>query len=71
MEDLGHADKVIAGKNQTVIIKDNQITGEIENRISELKEQQSNTEIVSDREFINERIASLSGAIGAIYVGGN
>jgi len=26
---------------------------------------------VSDREFINERIASLSGSIGAIYVGGN
>ena len=71
MDDLGHADKVIAGKNQTVIIKSNQLTGEIENRIKELKEQQENTEIVSDREFINERIASLSGSIGAIYVGGN
>ncbi|MDA9247065.1 chaperonin GroEL [Flavobacteriaceae bacterium] len=71
MDDLGHADKVIAGKNQTVIIKNNQLTGEIENRIKELKEQQQNTEIVSDREFINERIASLSGSIGAIYVGGN
>ena len=71
MDDLGHADKVIAGKNQTVIIKSNQLTGEIENRIKELKEQQQNTEIVSDREFINERIASLSGSIGAIYVGGN
>jgi len=33
--------------------------------------QQDNTDIVSDREFINERIASLSGSIGAIYVGGN
>ena len=71
MDDLGHADKVIAGKNQTVIIKNNQLTGEIEKRIKELKEQQQNTEIVSDREFINERIASLSGSIGAIYVGGN
>ena len=71
MDDLGHADKVIAGKNQTVIIKNNQLTEDIENRIKELKEQQENTEIVSDREFINERIASLSGSIGAIYVGGN
>ena len=71
MDDLGHADKVIAGKNQTVIIKSNQLTEDIENRIKELKEQQENTEIVSDREFINERIASLSGSIGAIYVGGN
>ena len=71
MEDLGHADKIISGKSQTVIIKNNQMTEEIEKRISDLKEQQENTEIVSDREFINERIASLSGSIGAIYVGGN
>jgi chaperonin GroEL len=71
MNDLGHADKIISGKSQTVIIKNNQMTEEIENRISDLKEQQENTEIVSDREFINERIASLSGSIGAIYVGGN
>jgi chaperonin GroEL len=71
MDDLGHADKVIAGKTQTVIIKSNQMTEAIETRIEELKEQQSNTDIVSDREFINERIASLSGSIGAIYVGGN
>ena len=71
MEDLGHADKIISGKSQTVIIKNNQMTEEIENRILDLKEQQENTEIVSDREFINERIASLSGSIGAIYVGGN
>ena len=71
MSDLGHADKIISGKSQTVIIKNNQMTEEIKNRISDLKEQQENTEIVSDREFINERIASLSGSIGAIYVGGN
>jgi chaperonin GroEL len=71
MNDLGHADKIISGKSQTVIIKNNQMTEEIEKRISDLKEQQENTEIVSDREFINERIASLSGSIGAIYVGGN
>ena len=71
MEDLGHADKIISGKSQTVIIKNNQMTEEIENRILDLKEQQENTEIVSDREFINERIASLSGSIGAIFVGGN
>ena len=71
MQDLGHADKIISGKSQTVIIKNNQITEEIEKRISDLKEQQENTELVADKEFINERIASLSGSIGAIYVGGN
>merc|ERR1712127_171178 len=71
LSDLGHADKVISGKSQTVVIKDSQMTEDIKKRIEDLKEQQSNTEIVSDREFINERIASLSGSIGAIYVGGN
>ena len=71
MNDLGHADKIIAGKNQTVIIKSDQMTSEIEKRIAELRVQQENTDIVSDSEFINERIASLSGSIGAIYVGGN
>ena len=70
-EDLGHADKIISGTTQTVIIKNNQMTEEIKTRISDLKEQQANTDIVSDREFINERIASLSGAIGSIFVGAN
>jgi len=71
LDDLGHAEKIICGKSQTVIIKDNQMTPEVINRIEELKEQQANTEIVSDREFINERIASLSGSIGSVFVGGN
>ena len=70
-EDLGHADKIISGTTQTVIIKNNQMTEEIKTRISDLKEQQANTDIVSDREFINERIASLSGSIGSVFVGAN
>ena len=70
-EDLGHADKIIAGTTQTVIIKNNQMTEEINTRISDLKEQQSNSDIASDRDFINERIASLSGSIGSVFVGAN
>ena len=70
-EDLGHADKIISGTTQTVIIKNNQMTEEINTRISDLKEQQANTDIVSDRDFINERIASLSGSIGSVFVGAN
>ena len=71
VQDLGHADKIIVGKESSVIIKHNQVTEEITNRIEELKEQQSNTSNENDKKFINERIASLSGAIGCIYVGGN
>ena len=40
-------------------------------RISELREQQENTVDPVERKFIDERIASLAGAIGCIYVGGN
>ena len=69
--DLGHADKIIVGKDSSVIIKHDQLTDEIKQRIKELKEQQQNTKHNEEKKFINERIASLSGAIGCIYVGGN
>ena len=69
--DLGHVDKIIVGKQSSVIIKHNQLTKEIQQRISELKEQQQNTSNLSERKFIDERVANLSGAIGCIYVGGD
>jgi chaperonin GroEL len=71
IEDLGHADKIICGKSQTVVVKGKEVTPEISTRIEELKEQQRNTTVTADREFINERIASLSGSIGSIFVGAN
>ena len=40
MEDLGYADKIIVGKDSTIIIKDNQVTDEITKRVEELREQQ-------------------------------
>jgi len=69
--DLGYADKIIVGKNSSVIIKHAALTQEIDNRIQELKEYQSNCTGPAEIEFINQRIASLAGAIGCIYVGGN
>lgn len=71
VKDLGHADKIISGLESTIILKENNITDELTKRIEDLKVQQENTKIKDDREFINERIASLAGAIGCIYVGGN
>ena len=70
-QNLGTADKIIVGKDSSVIIKHNQMTDEIEERIKELKVQQDNTTHPEEKKFINERVASLSGAIGCIYVGGN
>ena len=71
LSDLGHVDKIIIGKTTSVLIKDTPITTETSQRILELREQQDATTFKTDRDFINERIASLAGAIGCIYVGGN
>ena len=71
VDDLGHAEKIISGIESTIIIKENNNNKEIKQRIEDLKVQQQNTEIKVDKDFITERIASLAGAIGCIFVGGN
>lgn len=69
MEDLGHADKIIVGKDSTIIIKNTDITPAIQDRVEELKEQQQRLTAKHEKDFINERIASLVGGIGCIQVG--
>lgn len=71
-EDLGVAQKIIVGQDKTVILN-NQVakSDEIKNRVKELNEQIENTKSLQDKEFIRQRIASLTGGIGVIYVGGN
>tara|TARA_R110002012_G_scaffold10029_2_gene46722 strand:+ start:1678 stop:3246 length:1569 start_codon:yes stop_codon:yes gene_type:complete len=69
MEDLGEADKIIVGKESTIIIKDNEMSDEIKNRVDELREQQQLLTSKPERDFVNERIASLVGGIGCIQVG--
>ena len=71
MNDLGHANKVIVGKESTVIIKDQQDNPEITTRIEELKVQKENSKLKKDKDFVNERIALLSGGVGVMYVGAN
>ena len=72
LEDLGHVDKIIVGKISSVLIKnDSSMSEETQKRIDELKIQQEGTTFKSEKDFINERIASLAGAIGCIYVGAN
>ena len=68
-EDLGHADKIIVGKDNTIIIKDGEITNETIARVDELREQQQRLTAKHEKDFINERIASLVGGIGCIQVG--
>jgi chaperonin GroEL len=69
--DLGHASKVIVSRDSTVIIKDDAENGNvIEERVSQLWEQHKLAVNKGDKDFILSRIASLTGGIGVIYVGG-
>lgn len=70
--DLGHASKVIVGRDSAVILKDDDSNNaEIEERVAELWVQHDNNPHKQEKEFILTRIASLTGGIGVIYVGGN
>lgn len=71
MDDLGHAEKIIVGKDKTVIVKASESTDAIKERIEELKEQRDSSTQKNEKDFVNDRIASLSGAVGVIYVGAN
>ena len=69
--DLGHASKVIVSRDSTVIIKDDAENGNvIEERVAQLWEQHKLAVKKRDKDFILSRIASLTGGIGVIYVGG-
>ena len=63
--DLGHCAKVIVSRDSTVIVKDdNDSSEDVKERVAQLQEAHKNEKNKSDREFINQRIASLSGGIG-------
>jgi chaperonin GroEL len=70
--DLGHAAKVIVSKDKTVIIKsDLKLEPKvIEERVAQLWDSHKMATKKHDKEFILERIASLTGGIGVIFVGG-
>ena len=72
-EDLGRAKKIIIGKDSSIILKDDSHVNEklIDERVSELRSAHSITVKKADKDFILSRIASLTGGIGVIYVGGN
>jgi len=70
--DLGHAAKVIVSKDKTVIIKSDLRLDEdaVQERVDQLWEAHKNATKKADKDFLLERIASLTGGIGVIYVGG-
>ena len=70
--DLGHASKIIVSKDKTVIIKSDARTDQakVDERVAQLWEAHKNASKKADKDFLLERIASLTGGIGVIFVGG-
>ena len=70
--DLGHAAKVIVSKDKTVIIKSDLKLDQkvIDERVSQLWESHRMANKKGEKDFLLERIASLTGGIGVIFVGG-
>ena len=69
--DLGKASKVIVGRDNTIIIKDDiEDNVQVSERVAQLREALIDTNSVAERKHIENRIASLCGGIGVISVGG-
>lgn len=70
--DLGHASKAIISKDKTVIIRSaaKSDQGSIDKRVEQLWDAHKEATKKADKDFLLERIASLTGGIGVIFVGG-
>jgi chaperonin GroEL len=66
---LGHAARVVASKDSTIIVGGKGKKADIEARISQLKKQAENTDSKFDKEKLEERIAKLSGGVAVLRVG--
>lgn len=73
LADLGHVRRAIVGKDKTVLMKAD-VGGdsdEVNERVAQLWDAHKAATKKADKDFIAERIASLTGGIGVIFVGGN
>ena len=66
---LGKANRVVATKDNTVIVGGKGNAKAIAARVAQLKKQRENTDSKYDAEKIDERIAKLSGGVAVIRVG--
>ncbi len=71
MEHLGRAERIIIGRDSSVIVRSEEVSPEMQERIDQLWQAHENTSRKADKDFIKERIASLTGGVGVIYVGGS
>ena len=65
IDDLGRVDKAIVGKDSTVLVREDSEAAKT--RVAELKGIETESE--EEAKFLQERIATLNGSVGVIYVG--
>lgn len=70
MEHLGKAERIIVGRDSTVLVRSETSNEAIRERVEQLWIQHNNSTRKGDRDALKERIASLTGGVGVIYVGG-
>lgn len=69
LDQLGKANRIVATKENTVIVGGKGTKKEIDARVSALRAQLKNTDSKFDKEKLEERIAKLSGGVAVIKVG--
>jgi chaperonin GroEL len=69
VEDLGHAHRVVATKDQTTIVGGKGDAKAIQERVAQIKAQAERTDSEYDREKLQERLGKLAGGVAVIKVG--
>ena len=69
LSDLGRAKKIVADKDNTIIIEGSGKSRDIKGRIESIKRQIDSTTSDYDREKLQERLAKLAGGVAQINVG--
>lgn len=69
LSDLGQADKVIVGKEETTIVNGKGDKPAIDARIDAIRNEIDNTDSDYDKEKLQERLAKLSGGVAVLEVG--
>jgi len=69
--DLGIVSKAVIGRGSTILLKDsNEQSPRLKERVKQLRGALKEEKVKLTKEFIRSRIATLTGGIGVIYVGG-
>ncbi|MBI4995167.1 chaperonin GroEL [Candidatus Peregrinibacteria bacterium] len=69
LSDLGHAHRVVANKDNCTIVGGKGDKKEIDNRISQIKNQIKHVDSEFDKEKLQERLGKLSGGVAIIKIG--